>query len=417
MTDLLTDTGRRATLPGGSGGSSGRPLWFAGAVAGTVAALGALAGCMSLGLVGWFASDAGAHGDTRDAIRVGADAWLLAHGAPLHLEAATISLVPLGLTLLCGYLTFRLGRWAAFTSSAEDTVSVSAVVLSAVVLAGLYAVVAVLTAVLASVETAETSPGRAFVGGFVVALLAGGLGLLTSSDAGGALRARLPATVRAALVGAVAVTLLVLAAGSVLAALALLADFGTAANVLSRLHPDTAGAALYTVVVAGLAPNVALFGSAYLLGPGFAVGTGTAVSPAAVLLGPVPAFPVLAALPTPGPAPSWAIGLVAAPVVLAGVAGALVVRRHPALTFGTGALRGTAAGVLGGLLVTVLAHLGGGSVGPGRMADVGVAFAETLVAATVALGVGGLLGAVLTTWWLRRRSPRRDRSAEDTVIL
>lgn len=417
MTDLLTASSRRTASPGAAAEHVRRPLWLGAAIGGTLAALGVLAGCMGLGLVGWFASDAGAHGDTRDAIRVGADAWLLAHGAPLHLAAATISLVPLGLTLLCGYVTFRLGRWAALTSSAEDTGSVSAVGLSTVVFAGLYAVVAVVTAVLASTESAETSLGRAFAGGFLLAVLAGGAGLVSTSEAGVVLRDRVPVTVRAAVRGGLAVTLLVVAAGAVLGVAALLADFGTAANVLSRLHPDAAGAALYTVVVAGVAPNVALFGSSYLLGPGFAVGTGTAVSPAAVVLGPVPAFPVLAALPAPGPAPSWAIALVALPVLLAGLAGVLVVRHHPALQLGTGALRGAAAGVLGGVMVTLLSHLAGGSVGPGRMADVGVPFAETLVAATVALGVGGLVGGVTAAWWLRRRAPESDPSTEDTVIL
>ena len=46
-------------------------------------------------------------------------------------------------------------------------------------------------------------------------------------------------------------------------------------------------------------------GGVYLVGPGFALGTGTVVSPAEVDLGPVPALPVLAAIPADGPAPGW----------------------------------------------------------------------------------------------------------------
>ena len=41
-------------------------------------------------------------------------------------------------------------------------------------------------------------------------------------------------------------------------------------------------------------------------GPGFAVGTGTGVSPSGVVLGPLPAYPPFAALPAPGDAPGWA---------------------------------------------------------------------------------------------------------------
>ena len=424
MTDLLTAASNRIAPRRGADPDTRRPLWFSAGFAGLVASGATLVGLMALGLVGWFASDAGAHGDTRDALRVGADAWLLGHGAPLRLDGATISVVPLGLSIFCLYVAFRLGRWATLTSAPEDLAGTG---LAAVVLAGLYGVVAVVTAVLASIESAETSLGRAFVGGFLVALVGGGAGLLTSSGAGAALRARVPETVRAVLGGALAVVLLFVAAGSALVVAALLLDLGEAANVLSRLHPDAAGGALYTVVVAGVAPNAALLGGAYLLGPGFAVGTGTIVSPAMVVLGPVPAFPLLAALPSAGPGPAWAAALVGVPVLLAAFAGFLVVRRHPDPGFEVGAGRGLAAGVLGGVLVALLVHTAGGSVGPGRMADLGAPFAEVLLTASAALGIGGLIGGVVATWWLRRgmtaadaTAPggwRRDPSTEDTIRL
>jgi hypothetical protein len=230
-----------------------------------------------------------------------------------------------------------------------------------------------------------------------------------------------PETVRTIVLGAVSVVLLVLAAGSALVVVALLLALGEAANVLSRLHPDAAGAGLYTVVVAGVAPNAALLGGAYLLGPGFAVGAGTLVSPAMVVLGPVPAFPLLAALPRTGAGPAWATALVGVPVLLAALAAALVVRRHPDPGYETGAVRGLGSGVLGGLLVSLAVQAAGGSVGPGRMAHLGAPFVEVLVAATVALAVGGLVGGVVATWWLRRGLHRAaeadDGSTEDTVRL
>ena len=418
MTDLLTAASNRIAPPRGADPAVRRPLWLSAGLAGLVASGAVLLGCMALGLVGWFASDAGSHGDTRDALRVGADAWLLGHGAHLALADATISLVPLGLTAFCGYVAFRLGRWATLTSAPEDLAGTG---LAAVVLAGLYGVVAVVTAVLASLQSAELTLGRSFVGGFLVGLLGGGAGLLAASDVGAALRARVPETVRAVALGAVSAVLLVLAAGSALVVVALLLDLGEAANVLSRLHPDAAGAGLYTVVVAGVAPNAALLGGAYLLGPGFAVGAGTLVSPAMVVLGPVPAFPLLAALPRTGAGPAWATALVGVPVLLAALAAALVVRRHPDPGYETGAVRGLGSGVAGGVLVSLAVQVSGGSVGPGRMSHVGAPFVEVLVAATVALGVGGLVGGVLATWWLRRglhpASDAEDGSTEDTVRL
>ena len=90
----------------------------------------------------------------------------------------------------------------------------------------------------------------------------------------------MPETVRAVLKGAIAATLLLVAASAVLLAVALLLDLGSAANVLSRLHADASGGLLYTALVAAVAPNAVLLSGSYLLGPGFAVGTGTLVSPA-----------------------------------------------------------------------------------------------------------------------------------------
>lgn len=409
MTDLLASRDTRPTRRTPAGAAPLRPLALGAAVAGLVASGAVLTACMALGLVGWFASDAGSHGNTKDAIRVGADGWLLAHGAHLHLATgaveATVTAIPLGLTLLCAYVAHRLGQWAARTSAVEDA---GTVVLGTVVMAGLYGVVSLVTAVLAATPTAESSLLRAFAGGFAVALVGGGSGILAGSGDVVEWRSRVPETARAVLKGALAAVLLLVAAASVLLAVALLLDLGSAANVLSRLHAEGSGGLLYTVLVAAVAPNAVLLSGSYLLGPGFAVGTGTLVSPSAVLLGPVPAFPLLAALPAEGTPPPWAEALVAVPVLAGVLAAVLVVRRFPAHELGTGALRGLGSGVVGGVLTTVLVALAGGAVGPGRMADVGAEPLPTFVAATVAMGVGGLVGGVAATWWARRGARASD---------
>lgn len=398
MTDLLSRTTNPPSSSSGAAAPVARPLWLSAGCAGGLAALAVLTACMALGLVGWFASDAGSHGDTRDAIRVGALGWLMAHGSGLTLGATTVGVTPLGLSALCAYVCFRLGRWARLTSADDDA---PAVALAALVLTGVYTVVTVVTVVLATVPTARPGLMPAIIGAFLLSLLAGGAGLLRTGPTSLVSR-RLSATTAAILRGGVGVALAVLAAGSLLVTTALVLDLGTAATVLSRLHADGPGSALYTVVVAMLAPNAALLGGSYLLGPGFAVGTGTIVSPTTVVLGPLPAFPLLAALPAPGSGPVWGPFLVVVPVLLAAVVGYATIRRSPVVTFETGAVRGLGAGALGGVLVALLVHLAGGPVGPGRMADLGAPFVATLVAAVVSLGLGGLAGGVLGTWRCRR---------------
>ncbi|HEU4511604.1 MAG TPA: DUF6350 family protein [Nocardioidaceae bacterium] len=409
MTDLLSPPRRSSTS------SAGRPAGrspLLSAVLGGLAASGSmLLVSVAVALAGWFAADAGRYGDTRDATRVGADAWLLAHGAGLRLDTATVTVVPLGLTLLCALATFRVGRWVAATAAlGGDRADLRPVLNAAGVMATVYALVALVTAILASHPRAESDLLRALVGAFVLGVVAGGSGLLARSGLGRVLVARLPGWARAVLLGGASALLATVAASAFLVGTALLLDFGTAATVLSRLHTDGSGGLMYTVVGLLVVPNAVLLGAAYLLGPGFAVGAGTVVSPTAVVLGPLPSFPLLAALPGAGATPAWTTAVIGAPVLLTALAVTLASRRAHAARVDLGALCGLGAGLLAAVLLTALVVLAGGAVGPGRMAAVGGDAWATLTAAAVSCGGGGLLGGALGTWWALRRARSEESS-------
>ena len=403
MTDLLSSAARRTTS--GAPGTTGRPLVVSAVIGGVISAGSMLLVSIGVALAGWFAADAGRYGDTRDAVRVGAAAWLLAHGAGLDIGATTVTLMPLGLTLLCVYATYRVGvRTAVRAAVRREPSDLRAVLTAAGILATVYAVMALLTAVLAAEERAESDLLRALLGGFVLALLAGGGGLLAGSGQGRALLGRGPAWVRPVLAGAAGTVLLMFAAGSVLVAVSLIRDFGTAATVLSRLHADGPGGLMYTVVGMAFTPNAVLLGGAYLLGPGFAVGAGTVVSPAVVILGPVPAFPLLAALPDDGATPGWATALMGLPVLVAALAVVLAARLRPVRRIEVGAMRGLGAGLLAAALLAVMVALAGGAAGPGRMSAVGAPVWSTFLAAAVSCGGGGLVGGAAASVWARRRT-------------
>jgi len=355
---------------------------------------------MGLAVIGWFLADAGAHGETTDALRVGADAWLIGHGAQLTVSGVPLGIVPLTLTALISVVVYRSGRWAAATSQpVEDDRTVA---MAAIIFTGLYVVIAVITCIVVTRGSASPDLGRAIIGSLLVS---GIVGTLAMASGAGRLRVwvdLVPGWVRSIAHGAFAAFLLLLVASVVLVVAALVLGFNEAATVLSELHLGPGDYVMYAVATLAVGPNAVLFGSAYLLGPGFAVGTGTVVSPSVVVLGPIPAFPLLAALPGSGPTPEWAIGVVAVPVVVGAVGAVLAQRAYKVTAYDSAALRGFGCGFGAALISTVAIALAGGPMGTGRMADIGAPVGEVLVAAVMAMSLGGLVAGVVTAWWQRR---------------
>ena len=405
MTDLLRPASTRAASPA----PVGRPL----ALGALVAGLGAPAVALSLlwfaGLIGWYADDGGSNGTTTSVLRVGADAWLLAHGSPLKLRDAVVTASPLGLTLLCGYLTYRLARRAGAASDVDSLRSVGS---GTVVLAGSYAAVAMLAAVLAGAPGAHPGLGQAFLGGLVVGGLFGGAGLVRGAGRAGELRRLIPVPALSVGYAAAGTVLLMVAAGALLTVIGLLVHWSAAVGVADGLDLDLTGVLMSLLLAAGIAPNAAVLAATYPLGSGFAFGAGTIVSPGEVALGPVPSVPLLAALPDDGWAPGWAMTLLAVPVLAAAVAAFLVGRTLPTTSYQAAAGRGLGGGVTAGILLTVAASWAGGSIGPGRMSDIGVVFGETLLAAAVPFAVGAAVGALAATWWNRRHEALDARHPE-----
>ncbi len=212
----------------------------------------------------------------------------------------------------------------------------------------------------------------------------------------------LPGNLRATAASCRAVLRSVLVVSFVALLAAFAVDLATAANVLSELRLSTGEMVVFVVISLLVLPNATLFSASYLLGPGFMVGADTLVSPSLVVTGALPAFPLLAALPDSGPVPGWTVWLIAVPPLAAAVGAALAQRRRPTVRWEEGALRGCAGGVVAGLLLGWLAMLAGGAVGPGRMRFVDPLTFDVLVHAITALGIGGLVGGLVMTWWQRR---------------
>jgi len=405
MTSLLLDRRDRTASP-----RAQRPLVLIATLGGAAAALAPLLVCAAVGIIGWFAADAGAHGAPRDGMRMGAVAWLMAHGSGITVGGVPVGVVPLGLTAICAWSMWRLGHRVGDALSGHgpdaDRISDGERDLTVPVAVGMffvgYAVVAVVVATLtASVETSLSVP-HVVLWSLAMSLLLAAPAIAIGSGRAAIWATFVPAVIRQGAATAIAILTAFLALSAVVLLVSLGLGVGEAATMMSRLHLGAGEGTVYALANGAFLPNATLFSGSFLFGPGFAVGGNTLVSPGAVVLGPLPLVALLAALPDPGAPGALLSSLVWLPPLVAALATMWWQRRHPAVTWLEAALRGCGGGIVAGVAFAALASVAGGTAGPGRMRHVGPFVPDVLVAAITAFGLGGLLGALVMAWWQRR---------------
>jgi hypothetical protein len=188
------------------------------------------------------------------------------------------------------------------------------------------------------------------------------------------------------------------------------------------------------LLVLALLPNAAVWGAAYALGPGFALGAWHVTDPLSSSPAPMlPPFPLLTALPDAGPGTplNWAAAMVPllAGVAVAWFAVAAGVPRVPegggagdvgvtaparAEAWSRGRIAGTVAlaALLCGLALAVLAALAGGPLGVAALADFGPVWWQTGPAAAGWIaGVGVPVAVGLRAWRLREPRVRQPQDA------
>jgi hypothetical protein len=383
------------------------------------AALG-LAVLVCVTLAAWVT--ASHHDDAmKPAIATAIQAWLLAQHASLSIvtgsgagaTSGTLTLVPLGITLLLAALLVNGGRQAARLSGASDLFGAAT---AALALALPYSVIAALMTSPAHLDQVRPSPLGALVGTFLLASICACVGALREAGQLGLLLDRMPVDVRNALRAGVASSALVIAAGAAVLVIDLAVHANRAASLASSVHGGYSGVLLMALISVVYAPNVVIWSAAYVLGPGFAVGTHTSVSFAGVHLGAVPAVPLLAPLPNSGPAPIVSWVLVAGPIAAGVLAGWLLARRFEVKAAPAEAAWwvrrrvlpaawGFGAGVTAGFALGVLAALSAGSLGGGRMAMLGPTAGWVLLAAALEIGVLASATIWVMGWRALRRTP------------
>lgn len=389
----MTSTVERRPLPRASAKQAATPSQLMGSGALAAAwALGAGLVAVAVPVLLVWAADRRSGAGTAEASRTAGLLWLLAHGSTFKLPSGAIGLVPLGLTALPLALLHRAGRHSARQLKVRLAGDAARLV-AAIALP--YALVATLLSVVLTTDDVSPVAGRALLGALVVAVIGTGSGVVRDAGLLPVLRRFLPERLRVlAHAGALAAGVLV-AAGLLVVVVGLLMHLSKVTTLAGATGPGVVGGVGLVVLQLLLLPNLALWGTSWLAGPGFAFGVGTTVSPWGVTLGAVPALPVLGALPSSAP-PSW-VGVVAllVPVAIGVVAGRVVVTRLGSRSFGEAGLDAAGIGVVTGALVGLLALLSGGPLGSERLAAVGPSAWQVGLAVFGEVALGAFLALAL----------------------
>lgn len=179
--------------------------------------------------------------------------------------------------------------------------------------------------------------------------------------------------------------------GALLVAIATLARGGQVVALFESAHVDALGATMVELGQLAYLPTLVVWGGAFAAGPGFALGTGTTVSPVGTDIGVLPGIPLLGIVPET--VSSWMLLSVLLIVAVGFIAGATARVRQGA-DAGTPAPRLAVLGIIvigGGAGAALLAALASGSIGPGRLAEVGPAPGAVALAVGVELAVGAAI--------------------------
>ncbi len=350
--------------------------------------------------------------------------WLLIHGVPLDLSAVfgasagTMTLVPLGLSILPLLFCYRSGRRLARASyEGEFLIPVlSGSVTYALICSAVYGWASPSPKPLQVLNAALVPLGIVVVG-----LMWGGyrearsLSRMVGVDTAEQISQMSQysrwagsyawAVVRAAVVAAVAFVGL----GALLLALGILGGWSQVVATYQELHAGAVGDTAVTLLQLGFLPNLVIYAMAWSTGAGFAFGAGTSIGLTSSNAGSLPMLPILGAVPE-SLGSAGLLGLLV-PVAAGAIAGwwflregedhldewvALKVPFRPLSAL----LSSLALGVLTGLLTSLaalwLGWISYGSMGVGRFTEVGAEPLSFAGHTALWVGLGVALGNLLS---------------------
>ncbi|MFE2145967.1 DUF6350 family protein [Streptomyces sp. NPDC059456] len=402
---------------------------------------GAMAAGLGLGflavlvIVLWISSpypDSGPGG----ALHLAAGLWLLAHGTEL-VRYDTLSGVPapVGVTpLLLVGLPALLMRRAARLGSAPgdgsdagdgDEILPASAVFSAVT-CGYLCVGSIATVYAAGGPMPADPLSAAWHVPLVAALAAAGGVWAAKGRPVGPLPHRVPEAVRrafarpryaVALRAGAAGVLVLLGGGALLVGASLAWHAAEVQGSFLALTGVWSGRFAVLLLALALLPNAVVWGAAYALGPGFALGAGATATPLGFAGSPaLPRFPLLAALPPQGPGSLLTCAAAGVPLLAGLAVGWFAVRRAREVRYRETALTAALGALVCALLMAGLAAAASGPLGSRGLASFGPVWWATGAAALVWTLLPAVPVAVAVHSWRTRPARQADalaREAED----
>ena len=350
--------------------------------------------------------------------------WLLIHGVPLDLSAVfgasagTMTLVPLGLSILPLLFCYRSGRRLARASyEGEFLIPVlSGSVTYALICSAVYGWASPSPKPLQVLNAALVPLGIVVVG-----LMWGGyrearsLSRMVGVDTAEQISQMSQysrwagsyawAVVRAAVVAAVAFVGL----GALLLALGILGGWSQVVATYQELHAGPVGDTAVTLLQLGFLPNLVIYAMAWSTGAGFAFGAGTSIGLTSSNAGSLPMLPILGGVPE-SLGSAGLLGLLV-PVAAGAIAGwwflregedhldewvALKVPFRPLSALLSSLALGMLTGLLTSLAALWLGWISYGSLGVGRFTEVGAEPLSFAGHTALWVGLGVALGNLLS---------------------
>lgn len=346
------------------------------------------------------------------ALGVAGAGWFLGHGMPVSVGSTSISIAPLGLTLLVLWMTTRSVRRLLDDSEAAARGTTWPRQLGRHLLPG-YAVGYAAVALLAWLLTLA-GPVRpnllAVLGALWVPAASVLWCLLRRHGAGdeaplvGTVLDRVPRWVARSLGPGVRGAVVLVLLGGLLVVAAVLLKLSTVTGLHAALGAGVVGGAVLVLGQLLVVPNLALWAVSWCAGPGFVVADGSTMTLHGGEPGLLPLVPVLGALPSGGRLPGWLVLVLLVPVAVGVLVSHLALRDLARLSsWRTKAVTSATACLVAAVLVGLAASLGSGSAGVDRLRQMG----PTPWLLTLALLGELLLGALLHLGVDRLRVHRR----------